>query len=149
MCGTKFKMQNYKSKFKKKHQYTLAIASAFIEKNKKYLLIYDPRFSCWRVPGGKVDFGERIENALQREIKEELGVKIIIDGFLGFGQDQMIFKKKFQTSRAVFYFKCKTKSSKINPNQREISRYKWLSLSEIKKHRNLEGAMKDYFRRFR
>ena len=126
----------------------MAIVSAFIERNNKYLLIYDPRFSCWRIPGGKVNFGEKIENALAREIKEELGVKIIIDKFLGFGQDQMIFKKKFQTSRIIFYFECKIKSNKINPDQKEILKYKWLSLSGIKKHRNLEGAMKDYFKRF-
>ena len=145
--------QEYKSKFKmddfkKKHLYTLAIVSAFIEKDNKYLLIYDPRFSCWRVPGGKVAFGEKIEDALLREMKEELKVKLDIDKFLGFGQDKMVFKKKFQTSRIIFYFRCKIKSDEINPDQKEISKYKWLSLSEIKKHRNLEGVMKDYFRRF-
>lgn len=31
---------------------------------------------CWEVPGGKVNFGETLQNAVKREIKEEYGVDI-------------------------------------------------------------------------
>ena len=31
---------------------------------------------CWEVPGGAVEFGEKLEDAIRREIREELGVEI-------------------------------------------------------------------------
>ncbi|UPW85211.1 NUDIX domain-containing protein [Lysinibacillus sp. Ag94] len=41
-----------------------------------------PEAGCWSLPGGKVDYMETIENAIIREIKEELGVDIEITGLV-------------------------------------------------------------------
>jgi ADP-ribose pyrophosphatase len=38
----------------------------------------------WSKPGGGVEFGERVEDAVKREIKEELGVDVELVNFLGF-----------------------------------------------------------------
>lgn len=38
---------------------------------------------CWEFPGGKIEKDETPEDALQREIKEELAADIQIDRFLG------------------------------------------------------------------
>ena len=37
-----------------------------------------PEAGCWNLPGGKVGFGERVEDAILREIGEETGVQIAL-----------------------------------------------------------------------
>jgi len=42
-----------------------------------------PEVGCWSLPGGKVDYLERVEDAVVREIREELGVAIALERLLG------------------------------------------------------------------
>jgi 8-oxo-dGTP diphosphatase len=42
-----------------------------------------PEAGTWSLPGGKVDFGERVEEAVKREILEEVGVAIALERPLG------------------------------------------------------------------
>ena len=37
----------------------------------------------WSIPGGKIEFGERAEDAVAREVMEETGVSIRIGGLIG------------------------------------------------------------------
>ncbi len=40
----------------------------------------EPEAGAWGLPGGKIDFGEQAERAVVREIYEELGIEIVLDG---------------------------------------------------------------------
>lgn len=42
-----------------------------------------PEAGCWNLPGGKVDFGERVADAIRREIREEVGLDIDLLAPLG------------------------------------------------------------------
>jgi 8-oxo-dGTP diphosphatase len=43
----------------------------------------DPGLGKWGLPAGYVDLGERVEDAAIREVKEETGLDICLDGLLG------------------------------------------------------------------
>jgi ADP-ribose pyrophosphatase YjhB (NUDIX family) len=55
----------------------------------------------WIFPGGGVDFGETIEEAGIREIKEELGLNVRIKEFLGFKE---IIRTQFNYHTVIFFF---------------------------------------------
>ena len=42
-----------------------------------------PEAGCWSLPGGKVDFLERVADAIVREIQEEIGVAVALECPLG------------------------------------------------------------------
>ena len=141
-------MAKIKAEKLKKIERPVLVVSAFIKKDNKFLLTHDPKFEFWRVPGGKPRFGEKMEDALKREMKEELGMKISVDKFLGFGQDVVTPWKKEIGSRLILYFKCHIISGEIKKSK-EVTDFTWLTLKEIKMHKNLEPAMLDFFKRFK
>lgn len=56
----------------------------------------------WEMPGGKVDAGETAPSAAVREIREELGVELVIEAWLVSLYDLPIpyeFQAKYRTSR--------------------------------------------------
>lgn len=53
----------------------VGVGAVIIRNNKILLLLRKkaPEAGCWTIIGGKVEFGETIENAVLRETKEEIG----------------------------------------------------------------------------
>jgi 8-oxo-dGTP diphosphatase len=47
----------------------------------------DPGLGKWGLPAGYVDLGERVEEAAIREVKEETGLDVCLDGLLGVYSD--------------------------------------------------------------
>jgi ADP-ribose pyrophosphatase YjhB (NUDIX family) len=124
------------------------VCSAFIRKDGKYLITYDPRFDFWRVPGGKLKFNEKVEDALIREMLEEFDIKIKINKFLGFGQDTVVLKKEVISSRVILYFECEIVSGEVKIMEpAECTELKFVSLSALKKMKPLEPALIDFFKR--
>ena len=61
----------------RKQLYPTPIVGALIRRDSRYLLIRrnsDPYKGLWALVGGKWDFGEELETAVMREVKEETGL---------------------------------------------------------------------------
>jgi len=43
-----------------------------------------PEAGCWNLPGGRVEYGESVADAIKREIREEVGLEIELVRSLGF-----------------------------------------------------------------
>ena len=63
----------------------LEVVAAIIKENEKYFATqrgYGEFKGWWEFPGGKIENGESKEEALKREIREELATEIGIDRFI-------------------------------------------------------------------
>jgi 8-oxo-dGTP diphosphatase len=67
-------------------QPVLGVAAVVWNDAREVLLIRrtkEPRKGQWSLPGGKVEFGESIEDAVRREVREETGLEIALLGLAG------------------------------------------------------------------
>ena len=130
----------------------ILIVDAFIKKDNKYLAIKRAKnveVGTWETPGGKVSLNERIEDALRRELKEEVGINIKINKFLGWGEGfDCPTEHGFKIHRFVLYFDCNIISGELRYDNKEISNYKWVTWDEFKKLKPLSKPIKDFFNRF-
>jgi len=80
------------------------VSAVILMKDNKIMLVkevLEDNKEHWIFPGGGVDFGETIEEAGIREIKEELGLDIKIKEFLGFKE---IIRTQFNYHTIIFFF---------------------------------------------
>jgi 8-oxo-dGTP diphosphatase len=60
------------------------VVAAIVETEGRYLVTRRPQgvhlAGLWEFPGGKVDTTETREQALRREMSEELGVQVVVEG---------------------------------------------------------------------
>ncbi|MBI3366347.1 NUDIX hydrolase [Candidatus Roizmanbacteria bacterium] len=114
------------------------VVIAVIKRGKRFLLTkrvhVDPEdkefyHGAWQLPGGGVEFDESPEMALQREILEEVGVKIHILGLVPKIYTEV--RNNWQGLFIVYLCKVRT-ASKITLNE-EASEYSWFNIKEIKK----------------
>jgi 8-oxo-dGTP diphosphatase len=90
----------------------------------------------WVIPGGRPNFGESIEEAGIREIKEETGLDVEIVKMIGHKE---IINAPGNYHRIVFFHLAKPKHTNIIPSD-DISKAGFFSIEEIKKMKIAESV---------
>ena len=103
---------------------------ALFERDGRVLLVKDPK-GVWELPGGRIEHGEAPEEALVRELNEELGwtnviIKSIIDAW-SFSAEANETNYHF----VILTYGCSCDEESIKENE-EYTEYKWMAPSEIK-----------------
>ena len=97
----------------------------------------------WATPGGRIDYGETAEEAVKREVKEEMGVDFKIDHFQGY------YDEIFPDVHYVVLVFVGTISGDIRTNE-EVTEWAWVPIEEALK-RDLafkqNKRLQDYYER--
>lgn len=120
-----------KPKFKKDHVITSVVA-VIINDDGNVLLTkrnVPPFRGEWVMPGGKIDVGEPIIKALQREVYEEVGLQVEVEELVDVfehvtpGEDNYHF--------VILFYRCRPLYCNINHNAEEVAEARWVDRKEL------------------
>lgn len=118
----------------------LGVGAVILNEKEEILLVRRSRkltrdrttVGLWSVPGGEVEFGELVEDAVKRELKEELGVEIEIQKAISHW-DQILPKSKIHWHCVAFL--CRIKKGKPrNLEPDKVDEIRWFPVSHVPKN---------------
>ena len=82
-------------------------------------------FDKYTLPGGHIEVGETMEEAVKREVKEEVGLDVEVVEFLL--MQEAIFAEEFWKKKHFIFFDffCKVGDQQVNLDQDELQEYIW------------------------
>ena len=107
-----------------------AVAALIANPQNQVLIVRTHKWSgLWGVPGGKIDYGETIETALKREMREEVGLEIH-DLKFAFNSEIIEDPKFYKPMHFVsLEFVARSESSDVVINE-EIAEFAWVRLKD-------------------
>jgi len=129
----------------KKHLLPEVVVGVFIQNQKREIALFKSSKwkDIWVLPGGHVEYGEKLEEAAKREVREEVGVEAKEIKLIRFGElieDPAFYRK---SHLIFFHFLCLIKESKFRLDNDEIVGYKWFLIDEILKSKEIDNRIKE------
>jgi 8-oxo-dGTP diphosphatase len=113
----------------------IRVVGAMIEKEGgRYLITQRPPRSSlpllWEFPGGRVESGESDAQALQRELREEMGIEVEI------AEEAMHTHHEYPTYEIDFrVFRCTLRSPESEIRHLGVHDHRWVTLDEMPRYR--------------
>lgn len=108
--------------------HTLGAGAIVKNQSGQLLVIKEHGMNGYKLPGGHIELGEKIETAITREVFEETGVKAEFQSILGFTT-----RHPFQFGKTNMYLVCRLNATSETiqiQDTDEIADAKWLDVSE-------------------
>lgn len=127
--------------------YRKGVSALILNKNQELLLVNLVAFEnqYYAIPGGGVEEGETLEDAVYREIKEELGIEKNTLKYIAKSDNPLRFKFKVTkvnregreysgSERYFFGFNFIGDDENISIQESEVRSYKWVPFSDLGKY---------------
>ena len=138
-CGNSLVRENWRTLICQKCRFHFYVspwpaASAIIISEKNEILLArrarDPKKGMWEIVGGFIEPGESLENAVKREVKEELGVEIELLDFIGGFPHEKYELEEINFPAIGFFYTAKITRGSPKPND-DIDAFKFVSASKV------------------
>ncbi len=130
------------------HQPVVSVGAVIIHEGNILLVKrgVEPGRDMWSIPGGAVELGERVEDALIREVMEECGLEVEVDGILDV-VDNIILnsQKKIKFHYVILNFLVQLKGGTLKPAD-DVADARWVSLGEAENY-DLTLSFRSFFRK--
>lgn len=125
---------------------TKVVVTALIVNNKNQVLLqqrFDPEDALahmkWEFPGGGVEYGESLEEALRREVKEESGLDIEIRQLIPTCESHIWGGPKEKTHVLFFCFVARMTGGILKPLVSEVHKAEWVDIKKAATYDLLPG----------
>jgi 8-oxo-dGTP diphosphatase len=110
------------------HRFSVSVAAAVVRDDGKVLAIKRRDNGHWEPPGGVVNIGESLSDALVREVREETGYTVSVGSVSGIYQNM---KRQI----VALVFRCDIVTGEAAASD-ESSRVEWLDQNEVRDRMN-------------
>jgi 8-oxo-dGTP diphosphatase len=127
--------------YRKQHVVTSVVA-AIVDDAERVLLTrraVKPFEGLWVMPGGKIDLGEPILSALHREVREEIGIDVVVGGLIEVFEH--LAPGPENDHFVILYYRCRPATrAEVVPNPAEVAEARWVPRGELGAYAVPEGT---------
>jgi 8-oxo-dGTP diphosphatase len=110
-----------------------AVGAIVLEKGEVLLVRRNraPALGQWSLPGGRVEWGETLREAIAREVREETGIDIEVEGLAGIAERILPDDEgKTEFHYVILDFWARPKSRDLTPGD-DASEARWVAVGEL------------------
>ena len=126
--------------YRKQHIVTSVVA-VIVDARDQVLLTrrgVPPFLGQWVMPGGKIGLGEPMLSALHREVREEVGIDIVVAGLVDVYEH--VAPGVENDHHVILYYRCRPSRPDLTPNPEEVAEARWVPRNELHRYPMPEGT---------
>ncbi|MCK9379001.1 MAG: NUDIX domain-containing protein [Candidatus Moranbacteria bacterium] len=123
-------------------------AYAIIKKGDEIVMLRNKGNGKLWLPGGGIEIGEKIEDGLKREIREEIGIDVEVGRFLLMKENFFYYQPLDEAYHAfLFFYQCEYISGELKKESDDLESKnpQWVKIQDIKKE-DLSDMKDDIFK---
>lgn len=131
-------------------EYPEPVTGALIlNENDEIFLMKSPKWeNQWLVPGGHVEKGEKIEDCVKREVKEEVGLEVEDVDFVTV-LEGMPESFERDTHFIFLNYSCRAENQEVELDQREAVEHVWIDSEEaLESDLDINDSTKEFIEKF-